>query len=103
RPRALARPPLPWDLRLFGEPVPHGLPLRHGEPDRLRLVSRLVGEGLADLVVVAQLEAVLPVHGVSGGAGAAEDVHGADVPLVEGGLRLVPRGGILGELPDPEL
>ena len=52
-------------------------------------VATSVANALADLVVVADLEPVLPVEPVLGRAGPAEDVHGADEPLVERLLGLV--------------
>src|SRR5215475_9636617 len=97
------RMPLPRDLRLLGQAVPHRLPLWEVQTHGLRLLLHLVGEGLADLIVVAKLELVASVHGVPRRARAAEDVHSADVPLLEGGLGLVVRLGVLRELLDPEL
>src|SRR5215831_5078205 len=99
---AARRTPLPRHLGFLGQAVPHGLPLGKMQAHGFRLLLHLVGEGLAHLVVVAQLEPIAPVHDVSRRAGTAEDVHGADVPLLEGGLGLVVRLGILRELLDPE-
>src|SRR5215470_1500412 len=100
---AARRTPLPRDLRLIGEAIPHWLPLGKMQAHGFRLLLHLVREGLAYLVVVAQLEPIAPVDRVSRRAGTAEDVHGADVPLFEGGLGLVVRLGIFRELLDPEL
>src|SRR5262249_25640652 len=97
------RTALAGDLRLFARAVPHPRPLRHRAPARTRLRSHLAGEGLAPLVVVAQLQTVLPVDRVLGRAGAAEDVHGADVPAVERLLRLVVGLGVFGQPLHPEL
>src|SRR5215831_18810544 len=95
--------PLPRYLGLLRQTIPHGLPLGQMETDGLRLLLHLIREGLADLVVVAELEPVTAVHGVPRRTGAAENVHGADVPLVQRGLRFIVGLGILGELLDPEL
>src|SRR6266481_2134613 len=103
RDQDMGRGPLPRDLGLFGQPVPDGYPLRHRQAHGPRLLGDLGGEGLPHLVVVPDLEPVLPVERVLGRAGAAKDVHRADVPLVERRLRLDPRGGIPGQLRDPEL
>src|SRR5215813_11389142 len=100
---AARRTPLPRDLGLLGQAIPHRLPLGQMETDGLRLVLHLIREGLADLIVVAELEPVTAIHGVPRRAGAPEDVHGADVPLVQRGLGFIVGLGILGELLDPEL
>src|SRR2546430_1072737 len=86
------RRPLARDLRLFRQLLPDRLPCRDQEADLLAEARDLGGEGLADLVVVTGLEAVLAIAHVLGRAGTAEDVHRAYVPLGEGGLRLRARG-----------
>src|SRR5215813_13684600 len=103
RAAAARRTLLPRNLGLLRQAIPHGLPLGQMETDGLRLLLHLIREGLAHLVVVAELEPVATVHGVPRRAGAAEDVHGADVPFVQRGLGLIVSFGILGELLDPEL
>src|SRR4030095_12389695 len=61
------------------------------------------GEGLADPVVVAQLEAEGAVALVLGGAGTTEDVPLRPVPAVERGLRLVVGRRVAGQPLDPVL
>src|SRR5207253_8482440 len=97
------RRPLARDLRLFRQLLPDRLPRRDQQADLLAEARDLGGEGLADLVVVTGLEAVLAIAHVLGRAGTAEDVHRAYVPPGEGGLRLRARGRVLGELLDPVL
>src|SRR5215475_3612891 len=103
RAAAARRTFLPRNLGLLRQAIPHGLPLGQMETDGLRLLLHLIREGLAHLVVVAELEPVAAVHGVPRRARAAEDVHGADVPLGQRGLGFIVGLGILGELLDPEL
>src|SRR5262249_19677269 len=91
------------DLGLLGQLLPVRLPLRHAPAQRLDQAADLVGECPADVVVVTDLQAELPVEAILRGPRAAEDVHGAHVPLVERPLGLVPGGRALGEPPDPEL
>src|SRR5713226_5593762 len=91
------------DLRFLGQLVPDRLPLGHLQAELLAQSLDLGGEGLADLVIVADLQPVLPVDGVLGRAGSAEDVHGADVPLLEGRLGFVPGRRVLGQPLDPVL
>src|SRR3990172_12897830 len=95
--------PSSGDLCFFGQLVPGWLPLGQREADRGGQFLHLVVEGLADLVVVPELEAELPVERVLGRAGPAEDVHGPDVPLAERRLGLAPRGRVLGQPLDPVL
>src|SRR5262245_33150817 len=92
RPGASAR-----DLGLLGKAIPHRLPGRHPEAELLAQSLHLDCELLPDLVVVAELEPILPVQRVLGRARAAEDVHGADVPLGERRLGLVVSGRVLGQ------
>src|SRR4029453_7893185 len=91
------------NLGFLWELGPDGLPRRDLEAELLAEAGDFRGEGGADFVVVAELELVASVDLVSLAAGAAEDVHGADVPLGERGLGLGLGRGILGELLDPVL
>src|SRR4029453_13897351 len=91
------------DLRLFRQDLPGGLPVRQAPAERVDQAPDLVGERPADLVVVAVLEAELPVDAVLRAARAPEDVHGPHVPLLEGALGLVPGGRAIGQPLDPEL
>src|SRR5215831_17188417 len=77
------------DLGLFRQSIPHRRPLGHDKADRFRLVLHVGGKGAAHLVVVAELQAIGPVARILGRPRAPEDVHGADVPLGKGRLRLV--------------
>src|SRR6185369_2044032 len=60
---------LAWDVRFFGKLGPDGLPGRDVEAEGATELLDLGGEGLADLVVVAELEAIRPVDLVLGRAG----------------------------------
>src|SRR5260370_27920547 len=91
------------DVGLFGELGPRGLPRRDGEPELLAELLHFPGEGLADLVVVAELEPVAPVDFVLRRARPPEDVHRADVPLLERRLGLGVGRRVPGELLDPVL
>src|SRR5262245_14774778 len=91
------------NLGLFRQLRPHGLPLRDLEAELLAQTGDLGGESGADLVVVTQLELEGSIYLISLAARPAEDVHRADVPLVECGLRLGLGGGVLGQLLHPVL
>src|SRR5215831_14547652 len=96
--RALAR-----DVRFFRELVPDGLPGGHGQPELLAEVLHFRGKRLADLVVVTQLELELPIDLILRRSWPSEDVHRADVPLVERRLGFRVSLAVLGELLHPVL
>src|SRR2546429_4545159 len=86
--RASAPLPSARDVGFFGELGPFRLPLGEREAELVAELPDLVGEGLPDLVVVAELEPVLPVELVLRRRRTPEDVQRPDVPLGEGRLRL---------------
>src|SRR5260370_25755909 len=91
------------DVGLFGELGPRGLPRRDGEPELLAELLHFPGGGLAGVVGVAELEPVAPVDLVLRRARPPEDVHRADVPLLERRLGLGVGRRVPGELLDPVL
>src|SRR5260370_11349264 len=91
------------DVGLFGELGPRGLPRRDGEPELLAEFLHFPGGGLAGVVGVAELEPVAPVDLVLRRARRPEDVHRADVPLLERRLGLGVGRRVPGELLDPVL
>src|SRR2546426_12658753 len=96
-----AAPPSARDVRLFGQVLPDGLPGRHLQAELFAQPGHLGSERLANLVVVTGLEPVATIERVFRRAGAAKDVHRADVPLGERRLGLVAGGRVLGQLLDP--
>src|SRR5947207_1830406 len=96
-------PRSPWDVGFLGELGPLGLPRREAQAELVAELADLVGEGLADLVVVTELELVPPIDLSLGRSGPHEDVHRPDEALVEGRLGLGVGLGVGGELLHPVL
>src|SRR5437667_135375 len=91
------------DVGLFRQLRPLRLPLGDPEADVLAESRHLASKRLADFVVVADLQPQLAIALVLRRAGPAEDVHRADVPLVEGRLGFVACRWLSGEALDPHL
>src|SRR5262249_33952742 len=98
-----ARGTLTRDVGLFRKLGPPGLPLRHGETELLAQLLDLSGEGLADLVVVTELELQPTIYLILRRSRPPEDVHRADVPLGERRLSLVVGSEVFGKLLHPVL
>src|SRR5262245_38127843 len=64
------------DLSVLRQLFPGGRPRGDGQAYGLGPLGDLGREGVTDLVVVAELQPVLPVEGVFRRAGPPEDVHG---------------------------
>src|SRR5436309_8901798 len=94
---------LPGDVGFLGQLGPLGPPLRYGQAELVAELPDLRGEGLADFVVVTELELEPSIYLVLRRSGTSEDVHRPDVPLGEGRLSLLAGPGVLGELLHPVL
>src|SRR5437867_13152326 len=91
------------NVGFFRQLPPLRLPLGHRQTELFAEVGHLLREGLPNVIVVAKLQPQLPIALVLRRAGPAEDVHRADVPLVEGRLGFVACRWLSGEALDPHL